>query len=217
MSKDLLLAKQLSSKDLTEEEAESFIKKVGEMIAITSDKVEMLGADLYTKQAALREALDTTGNSSLDDASILAINTSPIQTSVGPAKTASVSAVPVTQASTSAASARNEPFSAVPNPTTCSNSIPTITPILVKPKAAASTLAASNKVVRFTQDAAKKKGDEWKNEVSVSTTTEEFDKDSEGSYTTIAEVVENQKVIEEDVKDNQEAINDDQDVVIENA
>merc|ERR1712112_285700 len=138
---------------------ESFIKKVGEMIAITPDKVEMLGADLYTKQAALLEALDTTGNSSLDDASISAINTSPIQTSVGPSKTASVSAVSVAQASTSAASARNEPFSAVPNPTTCSNSIPTITPMLVKPKVAASTLAASSKVVRFTQDAAKKKGD----------------------------------------------------------
>merc|ERR1712240_314565 len=134
------------------------------------DKVEMLGADLYTKQAALREALDTTGNSSLDDASILATNNSPIQTSVGPAKTASVSAVPVTQASMSATSARNEPFSAVPNPIPCSNSIPTITPILVKPKAAASTLASSNKVVRSTQDAAKKKEDEWKNEVTVSTT-----------------------------------------------
>merc|ERR1712112_357004 len=66
-------------------------------------------------------------------------------------------------------------------------------------------------------DAAKKEGDEWENEVYVSTTTEEFDKDSEGSYTTIAEVVENQKVIEENVEDNQEAIDDDQDVVIEDA
>ena len=93
MSKDLLLAKQLSSKDLTEEEAESFIKKVGEMIAITSDKVEMLGADLYTKQAALREALDTTGNSSLDNASISAVNTSPIETLTGPVKTGVASGV----------------------------------------------------------------------------------------------------------------------------
>ena len=110
-----------------------------------------------------------------------------------------------------------EPVSVVPNPTTCSNSIPTITPTLVKPKAVASTLAAANKVVRFTQDAANKEGDERKDEVSVSTTTEEVDKDSEGSYTTIAEVVENQKAIEEDVKDKQEAIDNDQDVVIKNA
>merc|ERR1712243_453726 len=73
-----------------------------------------------------------------------------------------------------------------------------------------------NKVVRFTQDAANKEGYERKDEVSVSTTTEEVDKDSEGTYTTIAEVVENQKVIEEDVEDNQEAINDDQEVVMEN-
>ena len=165
MSKDLLLAKQLSSKDLTEEEAESFIKKVGEMIAITSDKVEMLGADLYTKQAALREALDTTGNSSLDDASILAVNTLPIQTLASHAKNASVSAVPVTDASMLAASAKPQPVSAILNPTTCSNSIPTIIPTLLKPKAAASIPAAANKVIRFTQDAANKKGDEGKNKV----------------------------------------------------
>merc|ERR1712240_191266 len=126
-------------------------------------------------------------------------------------------AVPVTDASTLAASAMTEPVLAVPNPTACSNSIHTITPMLVKPKAAASKLAAASKVVRFTQDAAKKEGYERKDEVSVSTTTEEVDKDSEGSYTTIAEVVENQKVIEEDVEDNQEAIDDDQDVVVENA
>merc|ERR1712121_323480 len=109
-----------------------------------------------------REELDTTGNSSLDDASILAVNTSPVQTSTSPAKTASVLAVPATDASTSAASARTEPVSAVPNPTTCSNCIPTITPTLVKPKAAASISAAANKVVRFIQDAANREGDERK-------------------------------------------------------
>ena len=42
VSKDLLLTKQLSSKDLTEEEADAFIKKVGELIGDMSDKVEML-------------------------------------------------------------------------------------------------------------------------------------------------------------------------------
>merc|ERR1712240_785681 len=78
---------------------------------------------------------------------------------------------------------------------------------MAKPKAAAFIPAAANKVVRFTQDTAIKEGDERKDEVSVSTTTQQDDKDFEGSYTTIAEVVE----------DNHEAINDNQDVVVENA
>ena len=104
----------------------------------------------------------------------------------------------------------SQPVSAVPNPTTCSKTIPTIIPTLVKPKAAASTLAAASKVNKEKEDAAKKEGGEKKDEVSVSTTVEEVEVDSEGSYTTIAEVVENQQAIKEDVKDNQEAINDDQ-------
>ena len=62
---------------------------------------------------------------------------------------------------------------------------------MAKPKAAAFIPAAPNRAVRFIQDAANKEGDERKDEVSVSTTAEEVDKDSEGSYTTIAEVVEN--------------------------
>merc|ERR1712240_487177 len=88
---------------------------------------------------------------------------------------------------------------------------------MAKPKAAAFIPAAANKAVRFTEDAAKKEGDERKDEVSVSTTTDKVDKDSEGSYTTIAEVVEDQKVNEEDVKNNQKALDEDQDVVIKNA
>ena len=127
------------------------------MIAVTSDKVEILRANLYTKQAALREALDTTGNSCLDAASILAINTSPVQTLAGPAKTASTSAAP----------AMTEPVSAIPYQTTCSNSILTITPTLAKLKAAAYIPAAANKAIRFTQDAANKEGDERKDEVPV--------------------------------------------------
>merc|ERR1712240_487841 len=88
---------------------------------------------------------------------------------------------------------------------------------MAKPKAAAFIPAAANKVVRFTQDTAIKEGDERKDEVSVSTTTNKVDKDFEGSYTTIAEVVEDQKVNEEDVKNNQKALDEDQDVVIKNA
>ena len=42
VSKDLDLTKQLSSKDLTDEQADTLIEKVGEMIAVTSSKVEML-------------------------------------------------------------------------------------------------------------------------------------------------------------------------------
>ena len=48
MSKDLVLTKQLSSKHLMDEEVYALIKKVGEMIAVTSSKVKMLPADLYT-------------------------------------------------------------------------------------------------------------------------------------------------------------------------
>ena len=127
---------------------------------------------------------------------------SPVQISADPDRNASVLLVPATDASMLAASAMPQAVSAVLNPTTTSNSIPTIVPTLVKPKAAASIPAAANKVVRFTQDTANKKEDERKDEVSPSTTTQEVDEDSEGSYTTIAEVVENQKAIEEDVEDN---------------
>ena len=42
VNKDLLLAKQISSKDLTEEEADALIEKVGELIVNTSARVEML-------------------------------------------------------------------------------------------------------------------------------------------------------------------------------
>ena len=65
MSRDLNLMQQLSSKDLTDEQANALIEKVGEMSAVTARKVEMLCADLYVKQAALKEAFDT-GNTSLD-------------------------------------------------------------------------------------------------------------------------------------------------------
>merc|ERR1712240_154217 len=107
--------------------------------------------------------------------------------------------------------------SAVLNPTTISNSIPTIVPTLVAQKAAASIPPAADKVVRFVQDTANKKEDERKDQVSPLTTVQEDDEDSEGSYTTITEVVEGQQAIEEDVKDNQEAVDDDQVVVVENA
>merc|ERR1712243_503602 len=95
----------------------------------------------------------------------------------------------------------------VPTSTNFFNCIHTITPTLVKPKAAASTLAAASKVDKGKEDAAKKEGDEKKDEVSVSTTFEEVDEVLEGSYTTITEVEEHQKVInngKEDVKDNQD-------------
>ena len=39
VSKDLVLTKQLSSKDLTDEQVDALIKKVGEMIPITCNKV----------------------------------------------------------------------------------------------------------------------------------------------------------------------------------
>ena len=42
VSKDFVLTKQLSSKDLTDEQVDALIKKVGEMIAVMSSKVEML-------------------------------------------------------------------------------------------------------------------------------------------------------------------------------
>merc|ERR1712243_461627 len=69
----------------------------------------------------------------------------------------------------------------------------------------------------FAQDTANEKENQKKDQVSPLTTVPEYDEDSEGSYTTITEVVENQQAIEEDVEDNQEAINDNQDVVIEDA
>merc|ERR1711873_347000 len=107
--------------------------------------------------------------------------------------------------------------SAVLSPTTISNSIPTINPTLVAPKAAASIPAAADKVVRFAKDTANKKEDEKKDQVSPLTTVQEDDEDSEGSFTTIIEVVESQQAIEEDAEDNQEAIDDDQDFVVKDA
>merc|ERR1712240_134351 len=105
--------------------------------------------------------------------------------------------------------------SAVLNPTTISNSIPTIVPTLVAPKDAASTPAAADKGVRFVQDTANKKEDEKKDKVSPSNTVQEDDEDSEGSFTTITELMESHQAIEEDDEDNQEAIDDDQDIVVE--
>ena len=46
VSKYLNLTKQLSSKELTDEQADTLIEKVGEMIAVMSSKVEMLQAAL---------------------------------------------------------------------------------------------------------------------------------------------------------------------------
>ena len=42
MNKDLLLVQQITSKDLTEEEASALIEKVGELIVNTSARVKML-------------------------------------------------------------------------------------------------------------------------------------------------------------------------------
>ena len=82
------------------------------------------------------------------------------------------------------------------------------------PKAAAYIPAAADKVVRFVQDTANEKEDEKKDQVSPSTTIQEDDEDSKGSFTTITDIVESHQ---EDAEDNQKTINDDQDIVVEDA
>ena len=62
----LILVDNITDQDLTEEEYSTFILKVSELIDSTTAKVELL------------KALDTTGNSSLDDAAILAVESSPM-------------------------------------------------------------------------------------------------------------------------------------------
>ena len=62
----LILVDNVTNKDLTEEEYNTFILKVSELIDSTTAKVELL------------KALDTTDNSSLDDAAILAVESSPM-------------------------------------------------------------------------------------------------------------------------------------------
>ena len=114
--------------------------------------------------------MDITGNSNLDNAALSALNTLPVQTLAGPARSASVLVVPTTDASMLTASATPQPVSAVLNPPTVSNSIPTIVPTLVALKAAASTPAAADKVIRFVRDTANEKEDEKKDQVSPSTT-----------------------------------------------
>merc|ERR1712240_963670 len=113
-----------------------------------------------------------------------------VQILADPDRNASVLSVPTTDALMSAASATPQAISAVLNPTTISNSIPTIVSTLVAPKASASTPAAADKVFRFVQDTAKERKDEKKDQVSPSTTKQEDDEDSEGSFTTITEIVE---------------------------
>ena len=109
--------------------------------------------------------------------------------------------------------------SAAFNPTTILSSIPTIVPTL-KPKPVPSIPGAGNKVVRFVQDTTKKKEDEGEVEVSAPTTTQEDDEDSpdsEGSFTTLADIGTNQKANQEDVEDNLQASDDNPDVVVEEA
>ena len=127
-----------------------------------------------------------------------------MQALTGPPKGASAAVVPTTGASRSATTAMPQAESATFNPTTVSNSIPTIVPTL-KPKPVPSMPGAGNKVVRFLQDTTSKKEDEGEVEVSAPTTPQEDDEDSpdsEGSFTTLADVRTDQKAVEEDVDDN---------------
>ena len=62
----LILVDNITDQDLTEEEYSTFILKVSELIDSTTAKVELL------------KALDTMGNSSLDDAAILAVESFPM-------------------------------------------------------------------------------------------------------------------------------------------
>ena len=159
------------------------------MSAVTTRKVKMLLADLYVKQAALEEALDT-GNTSLDStASISAVHTSPVHTSAVSATTASISAVPST-ASVMAAPATTASISAVPTSTTCFNCIHVIASTPVKHKVALSTLTAANKVDEEKEDADKKEENEKEYEVSASTNAKEVEEDIEEPSTTIDKVEE---------------------------
>ena len=132
-----------------------------------------------------------------------------VQISADADRNSSVSLVPVTYGPMLVASTMPQAVSAVLNPTTTSNSIPMIVRTLVTPKAAASILAAADNVVRFAKDTAIEKENESKDEVSPSATVQEDDEDSEGSFTTITEFMESHLAMEEDTKDNQEAIDDD--------
>ena len=64
VNKDLILTEQITSKDITKEESNALIEKVGELIVNTSARVDLLKTNLFAKKAALEEALDTTGNAS---------------------------------------------------------------------------------------------------------------------------------------------------------
>ena len=133
VNKDLILVDHITNKDLTKDEYNALIEKVGELIVNTSARVDSLKADLFVKKAALEEALDTTGNSSLDDSAISAVDSSPVQALTGPPKGASAAVVPTTGASRLAATAMPQAVSATFNPTTILSCIPSIFPILVKP------------------------------------------------------------------------------------
>ena len=81
VKKDLNLTEEITSVDLTDEQVEDLIEKVGEMSATTARKVEMLCADLIEKQAALEIALETAPNDNLElTVSILTVPTSTIPT-----------------------------------------------------------------------------------------------------------------------------------------
>ena len=55
VTKDLILVDHITDKDLTEEEYNAFIEKVGELIINTSAKVDLLKADLFVKRLPWRK------------------------------------------------------------------------------------------------------------------------------------------------------------------
>ena len=125
VNKDLILVDHITDKDLTAEAYNAFIEKVGELIVNTSARVDLLKASLFAKKAALEEALDTTGNSILDDSAISAVDSSPVQASTVLPKSSSAAVVPTTGALRLAATAMplavSDPF----NPTTVLNNTTT--------------------------------------------------------------------------------------------
>ena len=94
----------------------------------------------------LEETLDTTNNSSLGNAAISAVDSSPIQALTGPPQGASAADVSTTGASRTAITAMPQAESTAFNLTDVSSSITTVVPIL-KPKPVPSIANAGDKVI----------------------------------------------------------------------
>ena len=52
LTKDLIFVDHITVKDITKEEYNAFIEKVGELIVNKSAKIDLLKADLFVKRAA---------------------------------------------------------------------------------------------------------------------------------------------------------------------